>query len=328
MTAPQTPIGRRWWVGALVFSLIGASIAVAADSLLVRGLRRIRNGDVGVLNAMVEGQLGSDVLIVGASRALVHVDCDILRRRLAASCFNIGLDGSPANLQRPYLETFLRYNAPPRLAVFSLDTEAFIESREPYHLWQYHAFLRQQPIYEGLARYLDIWKYRDIPLYGFALLGHDEVKAAVRGLLGKDDERSGQRVLGYRAVDSEWDGSFEQFAAANPRGYRFPIDGTGVAEFERMLSMLESRGTRVVLVFSPEWQEVRRYESNREEIMRTFAALAAKHRTVFLDYSDSVISADRSLFYNSQHMNRRGATRFSGVLAGDLARFLRPERRE
>ena len=328
MTASRTMPGRRWWIRTAVFCLLGASIAFAVDALLLSGLRRIRNGDLGVWNALVSGRIGSDVLIVGASRALIHIDCDILARRLEASCFNIGLDGSPANIQRPYLETYLNHNAPPRLAVFSVDTETFIESREPYHLSQYHAYLNQKPIYDGLARYLDIWKYRYIPLYGFALFGHGETITAVRGLMGKDDDHSWERVLGHPSVDSEWDGSFEQFVVANPRGHRFAIDDAGVAEFERMLSMLESHGAQVVLVFSPEWEGIRPYETNRDAILQTFAAISARRGMVFLDYGDHAISRDRSLFYNSQHLNRLGASRFSVVLADDLAGLPRPGPRE
>ncbi len=44
---------------------------------------------------------------------------------------------------------------------------------------------------------------------------------------------------------------------------------------------------------------------------------------IFLDYSDSEFSRDRSLFYNSQHLNLSGAEQFSEALAMDLARVLR-----
>ena len=203
--------------------------------------------------------------------------------------------------------------------------EAFTVSRTPYQVWQYHAYLDEMPIYDGLSRTSTCGSIAT-SLYAFARFGHDETKAALHGLTGEDDHRSRERVLlGFAAVDVDWDGSFEAFAAANPGGHLFRIDDAGVSEFERTISMLESRGARVVLVFSPEWEGIRPFETNREDVMRKDAAIAAEHHTVFLDYGDSAISKDRSLFYNSQHMNRRGAALFSAVLANDLAGLTRPE---
>ena len=304
----------------VIFCLIGAALAFSADRLLWSGLRRARANDFAVWNALVAGRIGSELLIVGGSRALVGVDCEKLSSRLSLSCFNIGLDGSRANFQRPYLETYLLHNTPPRLAVINLDVGSLTELRTAYDLAQYLPYLGERPIAEGLSRYIDVWKYRYLPLYAFSQLGLNQTMIAIRGAIGRYDAIPDRlRLHGFRPMDTPWDGAFDAFAAENPHGVAAPIDEVGAADLENMIVMLESRGTRVVLVFSPDWEGVRRLEVNRSEVMQKYAAIAAKHHTVFIDYSDSAPAQNRSLFYNSQHLNRRGASVFTTMLAKDLA---------
>jgi hypothetical protein len=308
------------WLRAVAFCLVGAALAVCADRLLWSGLRRARGNNFAVWNALVAGRLGSDLLITGGSRALVGIDCERLASRLSMSCFNIGLDGSPANLQRPYLETYLLHNKAPRLAVISLDMGSLTESRTPYDLAQYLPYLAERPIAEGLSRYVDVWKYRYLPLYAFSQLGLNQTIIAMGGVIGRYDSAPDRLALhGFRPMDTPWDDAFDAFAAENPNGAVFPIDEAGVGDCERMVSMLESRGARVVFVFSPEWEGVRRLEVNRDELMRRYTAIATKHHTIFIDYSDSAAARNKSLFYNSQHLNRRGANIFTAMLASDLA---------
>jgi hypothetical protein len=236
------------------------------------------------------------------------------------SCFNIGLDGSPANLQRPYVETYLLHNKPPRLAVINVDMGSLTDSGTPYDLAQYLPYLNERPIANGLSRYVDVWKFRFIPLYAFSQLGLNQTTIAMRGVIGRyKREPDSLSLHGFRPMDTPWDDEFDEFAAKNPEGVQFPIDDVGVADLARMIAILQSDGARVVLVFSPEWEGVRQLEVNRSEVMRRYHAIAAEHHIVFIDYSDSPLARDKSLFYNSQHLNRSGATMFTAVLGNDLA---------
>jgi hypothetical protein len=64
---------------------------------------------------------------------------------------------------------------------------------------------------------------------------------------------------------------------------------------------------------------------NREQVVRQYAAMAAAHHVAFLNYSESAPSENQSLFYNSQHLNRRGAAAFTTILAADLADVMRAD---
>jgi hypothetical protein len=327
--SPTTPADTafRMWLRIVAFCAIGAALFVAVDRLLWFGLRRARANTFAVWNAVIRGDIGSEILVVGGSRALVGYDCAILSARLSMSCFNIGLDGTRANLQRPYVETYLLHNKPPRLAIVNADVGSLTESVEPYDLMQYIPYLDERPLSDGLARYVDVWKYRYIPLYAFSQRGLNQTMIALGGISGghrRDPDRFGSQ--GLRAMDGPWDNAFEEYVAENPDGILVPIDPVGVADFERIITMLQARDAEVVIAFSPEWAPVRRLELNRQQVIHQYVALAAAHHAVFLDYSDSAPSGNQSLFYNSQHLNRHGAKVFTTILASDLVDVATGER--
>jgi hypothetical protein len=304
----------------LLFCAVGLAIAIAVDATLWTGLRRLRRKRVfAVWDQLLAGRINSDVLVVGGSVALVGVDCDVLSARLGGSCFNIGLDGSPANLQRPYVETYLAHNRRPRVAVVNVDMATSGELKTPYDLAQYLPYLREKPIAESLNRYVDVWKFRYVPLYTFTYLGLNETMNAIRGLAVRDVADVDRVALhGFRPEDLPWDGTFEAYRADHPDGVVIPESGAGMDEFVRMIAMLRSRGTRVVLTASPEWAGGQWMERNRASLMRTYATIAREANAPLLDYSGSELARDKSLFYNSQHLNRRGAALFTRMLANDL----------
>jgi hypothetical protein len=59
-------------------------------------------------------------------------------------------------------------------------------------------------------------------------------------------------------------------------------------------------------------------ERNREEVFARFQEFAESHGASLWDFSRSPVAFDRAYFYNSQHLNAKGAARFSADLAAAL----------
>ncbi len=60
---------------------------------------------------------------------------------------------------------------------------------------------------------------------------------------------------------------------------------------------------------------------NTEAILKMYQDIAAEHRIPFFNYAHPALSQDKNLFYNSQHLNKNGAARFSQLFAEDLKRI-------
>jgi len=314
-------VTNRLLLRALAFWCIGAAVMLAADRALHAGLGRVSTGPLGVWNAVMDGRAGNPILVVGSSRAEFHFDCEILSLALSKACLNVGENATAPNTQLPFLEAYLARNEPPEIALVSLDPFALGVRKDLNDPALYAAHLDEPHLYAlAVAHEPSMRRARDVPLYAFAVLGLGFTQTALEGLLGPPPP-PGMARFPLLAVDREWDGSFEAWLASHPRGDDLPLEPAGVAALEQVLSLFARRGSRVVLVYSPDYAGTRSYLQNRAEVLGTFYGIASLRGLPMLDYSGSSLSSDRAMFYNSQHLNARGARLFSEELARDLRRM-------
>lgn len=307
-------------VGRIVaFFVLLVVLIFAVGSMVDAGIRRINTSGFGVWNRIVDGTINAEVVITGSSRALTHYDAPLLQALTGRSVYNIGLNGSQTDMQVARLKSYLANNAPPRMVVHNLDLFSFQVSRGGvYDPGQYVPYLRDPYIYEALQRVNpEIWKSKTLPLYGYVVedLRFNWV-LGLRGLVGFQPAED--HFQGFKPRDTEWTGDFERFRAANPEGVRFSVDPDGIAAMEDLLAVCRKRNIPVLLVYSPEYYEMQLMTSNRGEIFERFGRLAAEPGVHLLDFSKSKVSFDRSNFYNSQHLNVRGAASFTRELAAVL----------
>ena len=293
--------------------------AVLLHLLITSGLRRIDTSSFGVSNAIVDGAINADVLILGSSRAMAHYDPRIIERKTGLSTYNIGLNGSQTDMQLARLKVYLRHNKPPVVLMFNLDTFSFqVTHGGVYDPAQYMPFLNEPDIYNALRRVdPNIWKSKTIPLYGYSVedLRFEWMLGVGRLFHWRPVE---DHFLGFKPRDAAWSEQFGQFRAAHPNGVRVEIEASGVEQMEELLTLCKDRQIRVILVYSPEYVEMQKLTNNRSEIFSKFEGLSRKFQVSLWDYSDSAISANRAYFQNSQHLNAQGAEKFSLDIAEQL----------
>jgi hypothetical protein len=282
------------------------------------GLRHVKTSQFGVSNKIVQGKINAEILISGSSRALSHYDPAIIGRATGCPTFNIGLNGSQTDMQLARLKAYLNHNQQPKLLIQNLDLYTFVTSHEIYDAAQYVPYLAEEPIYSGVRRvYPDVWKWRYLPLYGYAVKDmRFNWLIGLKALTGTQPEED--HVNGYRPRNVGWTGDFENFRASNPQGIVVKTEAQGERDFEELLKLCAEHHIPVLVVYSPEYYEVQTMERNRKEILEKANALAARFGFSLWDYSESPICRDRSNFYNSQHLNKRGASLFSEEFAGRL----------
>jgi len=302
------------------------------QQVLRAGLRRSLTGTVGLCNRVVSGKINAEVLILGSSRAFVHFDPAIIERHTGKSAFNLACDGTRPDFQLAFLQTYLRHNRRPEYLALAVDVTSFQGAGGIPNSGLYVAFLDQPEIFAALRREGKRWLLaRYFPLIAIAqdrgiatFYGLKRERAAieaVRGLLGW--HRPEFLREGYLPVDLEWREDFEQFKKQNPNGARVQIGSTGIANMRKILELCGRLQIRVILVYPPEYQESQAFCVNRREVFQKFESLAREFQVPFWDYSAHPLCADRTFFYNSQHLNVRGATRFSEDFARRLEDVVR-----
>lgn len=319
-------IGAFWRIA--LFCALGVILALALNRLLVGALRRSTVGEYGFRNAMANGTLASDVVIIGSSRAMVHFDCDVITDALGASCINLGLDGTRTTQQVPMLALYLSHSAPPKILVVEVDVGSLETQHTALHPELAIAYAEVPTFYDEQVRLdLRFWAVRHVPLYGFA---SSDLNAAWDAIIflagGTSSGGQQQRRRGYTPVERPFDSTFAEFKREHPQGVVTPIDALGERAVDRLIEMGQHRGARVVLVYPPALDESHRYLINEPVIIADLKRIAAGRRASFLDYSDDDLGRDSTLFYNSQHMNVRGATQFSHHFASRLVELERRSR--
>jgi hypothetical protein len=318
---PMAAVGRL----AGFFLLCVAALCATHQGVDV-GLRRIETSHFGVFNRIVSGRINAEILITGSSRALSHYDPRIIQQATGYATFNIGVNGSQTDMQLAVLKTYLRHNRRPSLIVHNLDSFAFETTHGGVSFpGLYLPYLSEEPLYTTLA-HIDrgIWKSRYLPLYGYAVEDMNFTwLVGIGGLVGWNPREDS--YLGFRPGHAPWTGDFESFRRRNPDGIRWPIEPEGLAAFEDLLRLCRERGIRVLLAYSPVYHEMQALERNRDEVFARFQEFAERHGASLWDFSGSPVGFDRAYFYNSQHLNAKGAARFSADVAAALvqARWVR-----
>jgi hypothetical protein len=320
-SAPEKRARRSAWrelIRIVCFFCLIVILLFGLNTMINAGLRRIKTSQFGVSNKIVQGKINAEIVISGSSRALTHYDPRIIERTTGYSTFNIGLNGSQTDMQLARLKAYLKHNQKPKLLVQNLDLFSFLTSHEIYDPAQYVPYMNEESIYAGVRRvYPDAWKWKYLPLYGYAvedmrfnwMVG---LKALV-GIQPKEDHFDG-----YHPRDTSWTGDFEKFRANNPAGVVVETESQGVRDFEELLRLCAQEGIPVLVVYSPEYYEMQAITPNRKEVLGRAKQIAAHFGFPLWDYSESPICRDRSNFYNSQHLNRSGASAFSDDFAKRL----------
>ncbi len=320
-TATPVGVGIRRIIGFFAFC---ALLAYVLHGVINFGLRRITTSKFGTFNKLVSGQINTDVLINGSSRALTHYDPRIIGEAVKLSAYNIGMNASQIDYQLAMLKLYLKHNRKPKILIQNLDLFSFEVTKKGaiYDPGYYIPYLGEKEIYEFL-RTIDpnVWKWKYIPLYGYSV--EDMRFTWVFGLLGcfgisgREDY-----YAGFNPRHQKWNDDFQRFKNTKENGFRYEISREGVKCLAEILQLCRDNAIRTFLVYSPEYREIQPLELNRTEIMTEFKQIADRFSVQLWDYSDSPICSNSALFYNSQHLNADGAATFSRDIAARLAAVL------
>jgi hypothetical protein len=305
------------------FFCLAALAAEGLQCFIDAGLRRVKTQELGGFNKAMSGQANARILINGSSRALGHYDPEIIRRATGLATFNFGRSGSQIDFQLAVLKSYLRRNAKPDLVIQNLDAFSFVTTTNLYDPGQYMPYISDPDIYQTLREINpDVWKWRYVPLYGYAVEDMRlEWLQAFPALLGIGP-RGPNQSLGFVPHDQGWTGDFAAFRAKHPTGVDVAIQDKGVADLAELVALCCRQRVPLLLVYSPEYEEMQTLTRQRAAIFAKFHEIAARYGVPLWDYSSSPICKDRKYFFNSQHLNRIGAEVFSTDLAGRLGRFL------
>jgi hypothetical protein len=284
------------------------------------GLKKSRLENFSEWNDIYQSKISSDVIVLGSSRAWKHVSPRILDSVLHVDVYNLGLDGYHFDMQYYRYQIFLQHNSIPNCILLCLDSHSLSKKGQLFMPEQFAPYLSDSLIKQATA-----------PYEGFQSLDYHnpftkylyKTRYIATGLLELTGLKhfDSKKYKGYQGKNKPWDNSYENFVKKNPDGWTHKIKATQLRLMEAFLSQCRKSHVNVVFVYTPEYIDAQRHLKNRKQIFQIYTALSEKYHLPFLDYSNHELCTDKSNFYNSQHLNKSGAEKYSQILAHDLMKI-------
>ena len=295
---------------------------VGGEYIITTGLQKTNYDFYNEWNEITKGKVNADIIINGSSRAWVHVSPQILDSALKVNSYNLGFNDLGMSSQYYKYQEYLAHNTPPKMIIQTLDVFTLKSRDYLFDAAQYLPFFSHQNIrnctsqsglfstpdfYIPLVRY---FKYRKTALLGFKEFFNPT-------------NYPNTRYKGFQGMDLTW--KPVQVSQANAQVLHLEkvikIADAEIKLMERFLAECRQQKIQVVLVYTPEFIEGQDHHKNRMDVMKTYQQIAQKYQVKLLDYSQDTISYQKNLFYNVQHLNKKGAEIFSKKLATDLKKL-------
>jgi hypothetical protein len=308
---------KKFIIRSLVFAFLLFSFFLVVDIYLSNKLKKSHDfqGEIEVWDDIYKGEINSELLIYGSSRAWVHVDPNIIKDTLKIESYNFGMDGQNFWLQYLRHKKFLKYNNPPKKIILCTDVFSFAKNENLYGMNQFLPFM----LFDfDIVSYTSKYNGFDIADYFIPLIRYYGKINGNNSVFNTNfNSNQKYRDRGYRGMEKEWNDDFSKAKIKNPN-YSINCDFEIVNLFDKFLTDCEKDGIKVYLVNTPEYIEGQKYVTNRKQILNKIEFYSKKHNLPFLNYSDDDICHNKDYFYNSTHLNKKGAEIFSRKLASDL----------
>jgi hypothetical protein len=302
----------------LVLSLYALSYMIDA------GLRKSRNDYFASWNDLYSSKINADLLIMGSSRAAFHISPQIIDSTLSLNSYNLGLSAWHFDMQYARFKMYLQHNCKPKYIILNVDVYGFAKRSDVADYQQFLPYIQDtilQNTIRGHKGEFDVYQ-RNIPLLKYKNLQN----LAFEGIFTFFDFTnlydSTRNYKGYRGNDYAWNQDFERFKKRYPKGAKYTFSKELKYQFNALLAFCQRENIKVFLVYAPEYFEVQPYYKNKSELINLCTESAKKYQCHFFDYSKDSLCYNRQYFYNSQHLNKRGAELYSENLGERVKQFL------
>lgn len=311
---------KKFGFSLLVFFIPLLILAGIANFFINQSLRKSNHKYFVVWNDLVSGNINSEILIYGTSRARAHINPKVLEDSLKLSTYNLGIDGYTFNMEHCRHELVVAKNKKPSYIIQTLDFHMLGKIDDLYQYEQFFPYFNNETILKTIKTYngLNWWDY-NVPLVRY--YGGKEQIFNVANILLRPSHNKGNRYKGFYNINQAWTEDFEKVKKSKKRLFQ-KIDSNSVLLFESYLADTKKRGIPIIFVYTPEHIDGQNFVSNRKEIMQLYNTLASKYNIPFLDYSSDSICFNRDYFYNAEHLNLKGTNLFSTKLASDLKKYI------
>lgn len=303
-----------------LFLIIGFSLLSFLLFILSFGVNRIREGQTGKVNIVMNHELDPEIAIFGSSVSEVGIDSKIVTNKTKKSCYNLSINGTRFSQYKCLIDELNSYSKNNKTIVLVETYFSFEPIDQITSLDFYLAHIGNENIYVALHK-IDpelIWKSRYIPFYKFIPATHIYYKNAIKGWINYlNNSNNIDTLQGYTPVNRDWELDAD-LAIKKTTKFDIIIQEEIVRDYEQNILKMQKLNKKVIIVLTPMYSEKFKLVTNIKPLIAVLKKIASNTNAIFLDFSSSKICDDKINFYNSNHLNLRGSKIFSNQIADSL----------
>ena len=296
---------KKFLVHILLFCILLVCCDVVLGSVFRYLVAHAKGGDTG-LNNLINNEMRAEILFMGSSRARRHYAPSVFEDSLGLSAFNCGHDGNGIILMygvykmisARYNPNVILYEVAPGFDLLTDDNHTYL----PYLRYYYDrqgvdSIFWDVDSKERIKMLSNIYRYNmDVPQ------------------LVMDNIHPLQDVgNGFRPMDKEMHYEPNEENKEEPL---YSYDSQKLKYIEKLIHDCQGK-TQLVFIASPA------YKAKSDKVFEPIRDIAAKHGIPFIShYCDTTFTTHKEYFYDSSHMNRRGAEAYSKRVAGEVKSLL------
>jgi len=302
--------------------ILGLSIVIILLFSLItfitdKGLEKSEYGNLKEWSDIFDKKIHSNIVIQGSSRAWVQFNTYILDSVLNADAYNMGMDGTPFDLQYVKYKSYVENNKYPELILQNVDWDTMDKNIPVFQKYQLLPFLNNHYFGEQLLNN-NIIPYKDVYLPFLKYTGEPKaIQVGIAEYFGIKHYAS-PKHKGFMSVEENWNES--NFKKRKNGGKVHWVKDPEVEKlFIEFLQDCQSKNIKVVLVFAPYYHELDNIIIDMTGLKTYYRNIAKEFKVDFLDFSTDSISNDKKYFYNASHLNKKG----DEIFTLELARMLK-----
>lgn len=307
---------KRFLLKSIVFAIVAYCFALGLDWLICRGLLNMEDYRFQDYQAMLEGKMNNEVLIMGNSRGKSHFDTAIIDSLSGFSSFNIGIGGYPINVQLAKYQLYREHNEKPEIIIQNIDFSTLRivnDIRHQHESEQFFPLVYDPTIRKTLKELgygvFDLY----VPLY--RMFGYQQViKNGLIESLHIKHYISRPSYKGYLPETGKWNGR----TLRDMPPEKVVLSDESKRVFSQFLNQCKKDSINVVLVNSPMFYGAQEKLIGYKEARSYFEQVAEEYGYLYLDYTESPMCRDTNNFCVSVHLNARATSHFTEILCKDL----------
>ena len=307
---------KKFIQNIIIFSIILTIVLVLLDVIVTKGLRKSNAFEYDDLTKIYNRQIDANLVINGSSKALCQIDPKIVDEGLSVQSYNFGMNGTGFELQNLVYNLYRKYNKKPDY-IIQIVSSGTLEKNENMHEYKRYAPYLNDSLVREKAQDLNGFEKVDfyipfIKYSGFSI----EVINGFGNFIGiKLPTDTNKKYKGYYAHNAQWNNTFEKFKVTNPNGKEIIIDNELIKQLDTSIKKAIQEEINFIMIYPPTYYEAQPYITNREKIINIYKAIANNNKILFLDFSSDELTKSKEYFYDSQHLNKKGAEIFTKKLS-------------